>query len=252
MIAGSDRPGYSEAQQYEIVHRRRQRGSLMPVFRFCIAMIALVFLTAPLWAAAADTAPADLVIDGGKIYTVDHAHSTVEALAVRDGNIVFTGSSNEAKEWIGPKTKIEHLAGRLVLPGLFDSHIHPLGIVPIKVCDLDSKEKTLRELSAFVHACAGQFKVPADGWLSVHQWNFSDGNQPDAGQSVNVGRDSASRQRRAPRSIQQRGAGPSQESQRQCGRLIEDDPCRRFRRIFQIHRYRRGRQSKRRRERGCS
>jgi hypothetical protein len=179
MIDASELPGYSEAQQYEISHRR-QRGSPMHIFRLSLEMTALALFTAALSAAAAGTAPADLVIDGGKIYTVDNAHSTVEALAVRDGTIVFTGSSIEAKQWIGPKTRIEHLGGRLVLPGLIDSHIHPLGIVPVKACDLNSKEKTLRELSAFVHACAGQFKVPADGWLSVHQWNFSDGNQPDA------------------------------------------------------------------------
>ena len=35
-----------------------------------------------------------------------------------------------------------------MLPGLFDSHIHPIGIIPIKVCDLNSAEKTLRDLVA--------------------------------------------------------------------------------------------------------
>jgi predicted amidohydrolase YtcJ len=63
---------------------------------------------------------------------------------------------------------------------LFDSHIHPIEIIPIEQCDLDSATKTLRELSAFVKACIERFKVPDGGWLSVHQWNFSNGNQPDA------------------------------------------------------------------------
>jgi predicted amidohydrolase YtcJ len=130
--------------------------------------------------AAADAPPADLIFTGGKIYTVDPARSVVEAMAVRDGKIVFAGSAADAKRWTGPHTKTLQLAGRLVLPGLFDSHIHPIGIIPIKVCDLDSARKTLRQLSAFVQACAGRFKVAAGGWLSVHQWNFSDGNQPDA------------------------------------------------------------------------
>jgi predicted amidohydrolase YtcJ len=141
----------------------------------------LIGLAAALMASAAAQPPAaDLVLTGGKIYTVDPARSVVEAVAVRDGKIVFTGSSADAKRWIGPQTKVERLEGRLVLPGLFDSHIHPIGIIPIKVCDLDSAEKTLRELSAFVQACVAQFKVPEGGWLSVHQWNFSNGNQPDA------------------------------------------------------------------------
>jgi predicted amidohydrolase YtcJ len=130
-------------------------------------------------AAAAGEAPADLIITGAKIYTVDPGRSVAEAMAVRGGKIVFTGSAVDAKRWIGPQTKVEPMNGRLVLPGLFDSHIHPIGIIPIKVCDLDSAEKTLRELSAFVRSCVGRFPVPAGGWLSVHQWNFSNGNQPD-------------------------------------------------------------------------
>ncbi len=138
--------------------------------------------TAPAGAAASagSQAPADLVITGAKIYTVDPARSVAEAMAVRGGKIVFAGSAADAKRWVGPQTKVERLQGRLVLPGLFDSHIHPIGIIPIKVCDLDSAPKTLRELSAFVQSCVGRFAVPEDGWLSVHQWNFADGNQPDA------------------------------------------------------------------------
>ena len=131
-------------------------------------------------AAAGATPPADLVIDSGKIYTVDGPHTVAEALAVRDGKIVFVGSTGGANSWIGPQTRVEHLDGRLVLPGLFDSHIHPFGIVPVKGCDLNSREKTLRALSAFVRSCVKKFNVPEGGWLSVHQWNYSDGNQPDA------------------------------------------------------------------------
>jgi predicted amidohydrolase YtcJ len=153
----------------------------MQIHRFRLAIAGLIGLAASLSAGAAPaTLPADLVITGGKIYTVDQAHSIVDAMAIREGKIVFAGSSADAKRWIGPQTKLEELGGRLVLPGLFDSHIHPIGIIPISVCDLDSAQKTLRELSAFVQACVGRFKVPDGGWLSVHQWNFSDGNQPDA------------------------------------------------------------------------
>jgi predicted amidohydrolase YtcJ len=153
----------------------------MQYHRYCLAIAGLIGFTASLPAAAAPQTPAaDLVITGGKIYTVDQAHSTIEAMAIRDGKIVFAGSSADAKRWVGAQTKVEELAGRLVLPGLFDSHIHPIGIIPIQVCDLNSAQKTLRELSAFVQTCVGRFKVPQGGWLSVHQWNFSDGNQPDA------------------------------------------------------------------------
>ena len=110
----------------------------MSIFHTRLGVAGFVMLAAAQAnAAAGTTPPADLLIDGGKIYTVDQKRSVVEALAVRDGKIVFTGSSNDANPWIGPQTKVVHLGGRLVLPGLFDSHIHPLDIVPVKVCDLE-------------------------------------------------------------------------------------------------------------------
>jgi predicted amidohydrolase YtcJ len=153
----------------------------MSIFAARAGMAGLVMLAAArIGMGAGATPPAELVIDGGKIYTVDQKRNVVEALAVRDGKIVFTGSSDDAKPWIGPQTKVLHLGGRLILPGLFDSHLHPAGIVPVKDCDLNSRERTLRELAAFVRSCVKKINVPEGGWLSVHQWNYSDGNQPDA------------------------------------------------------------------------
>lgn len=124
---------------------------------------------------------ADLVVTDARIYTADAKRSLAEALAVKDGQIVFVGSSADAASWVGPQTRVEHLAGKLVLPGLIDSHIHPLDIVDLDVCNLNSRpQKTLRELSAFVRACAMKYNLPAGKWLMVYQWNYTSGNQPDA------------------------------------------------------------------------
>ena len=68
--------------------------------------------------------PADVIILDARIYTEDSFHQMVEALAMRNGKIIFTGSGIEAKRFVGPKTKIERLGGKLVLPGLIDAHIH--------------------------------------------------------------------------------------------------------------------------------
>src|ERR1700722_14415985 len=97
------------------IHRRR----LILVGRivFAAALAASVMAAAAASAAvssAAAGAPADLLVTGGKIYTVDSARSVVEAMAVRGGKIVFAGSAADAKRWIGPDTKIEQLAGGLV------------------------------------------------------------------------------------------------------------------------------------------
>ncbi|MGC1523173.1 MAG: amidohydrolase family protein [Steroidobacteraceae bacterium] len=130
--------------------------------------------------AAADNKPADLVVTDARIYTATANHAYAQALAVRDGRIVFVGGNGEAAKWIGPQTKTESLHGKLVLPGIIDSHIHATGIVDLDVCDLKSEPKTLAALTDFVRGCVKRYQTPAGEWLSVRQWNFSDGNQPDA------------------------------------------------------------------------
>ncbi len=128
---------------------------------------------------AEDAQFADLVVDDAKVYTEDPSHSVRQAFAVKGGRIVFVGTSSAARRWAGPHTRVEHLHGRLVLPGLIDSHIHPLALLNFDTCDLQSKAKTLAELSAFVRACVEKSKVPPEDWLVVRQWNFANGNQPD-------------------------------------------------------------------------
>jgi predicted amidohydrolase YtcJ len=130
--------------------------------------------------AAAGATPADLVVTDARIYTVDTRRSIAEALAVSGGRIVFVGSAREARELIGPATEVKSLGGRLVLPGLVDAHVHPLDIAELDVCDLDNKPVSLRELTDFVRACLERYKTPAGELLAVHEWNYSDGNTPDA------------------------------------------------------------------------
>jgi len=67
---------------------------------------------------------ADLVIKNGKIATVDKLQRIVEAVAVRDGRIIELGQDSDVEPLIGPGTKVINAGGKLVLPGIIDSHIH--------------------------------------------------------------------------------------------------------------------------------
>src|SRR5262245_50318112 len=69
---------------------------------------------------------ADTVYRNGYIYTVDAKSSVQEALAVREGKIVYIGTENGAKSYIGKDTKVIDLKGRMMMPGLVDGHMHPL------------------------------------------------------------------------------------------------------------------------------
>jgi predicted amidohydrolase YtcJ len=73
------------------------------------------------------------------------------------------------------------LQGKLVLPGLHDTHIHPIGVVKYDSCNLESRALDLLELSGFVRACLQRMQIPDGQWLSVRQWSFGENNLPAGG-----------------------------------------------------------------------
>ena len=152
----------------------------MPNLRRGLTILAAIALTPCAGSATASPGRADLVVTEARIYTADAHRSMAEALAVKDGRLVYVGSATGAKALIGPKTRVESLGGRLVLPGLVDSHIHPLGIVDLDVCNLQSEGKSLRAMAEFVRGCIERYRIPAGEWVSVRQWNYANGNEPDA------------------------------------------------------------------------
>lgn len=125
--------------------------------------------------------PADYLITDAKIYTEDPFHQTVEAIAIRGGKIIFTGNASDAAKLIGPKTKVERAQGKLILPGLVDAHIHPMGIVDFGGCSLQSKARPLAEIATFVRGCVQRMGVPPGHWLMVSDWEYGGGNQADPG-----------------------------------------------------------------------
>ncbi|MDF1595465.1 MAG: amidohydrolase family protein [Acidimicrobiia bacterium] len=79
--------------------------------------------------------PADLIVHGGTIVTVDRDQPEADHLIVRGGRIV--AMSGGLDEWVGPGTDIVDLDGRMVLPGFQDSHVHPpIGGLNLLRCNL--------------------------------------------------------------------------------------------------------------------
>ena len=73
-------------------------------------------------------APADLLISGGNIYTVDAKSPVAEAVAVRGDSIVFVGSNAEAQKFKGDQTKEIDLQGKIMTPGFIEGHGHIMGL----------------------------------------------------------------------------------------------------------------------------
>jgi predicted amidohydrolase YtcJ len=77
---------------------------------------------------AAPPRPADLVLRGGKIVTVNDARPEAQALAASGDTIVAIGSNTDIQPYIGPNTKVIELNGALATPGLIDAHVHFTGV----------------------------------------------------------------------------------------------------------------------------
>src|SRR5947209_18761280 len=95
---------------------------------------------------AADAAPADLIIHNAKVVTVDDKFRIVEALAVRDGRVIALGKDEPVLKHRGPKTRVLDADGRTVLPGLYDSHVHPLGAATSELTEQLPNFKSLEDV----------------------------------------------------------------------------------------------------------
>ncbi|WP_126972654.1 amidohydrolase [Gynurincola endophyticus] len=67
---------------------------------------------------------ADVIYVGGTILTMEDDQPQIEALVVKNGKIIFTGSRNKAESFSGKKTRLEDLQGKTLLPGFIDAHGH--------------------------------------------------------------------------------------------------------------------------------
>ncbi len=129
-------------------------------------------------------ATTDLLIYGGKIYTMtdtvsdgingenSEENTTVEALLVRDGRIVFAGSKDGAVSRGSVKARHIDLAGAIAIPGLIDAHGHiegtgrlisQLDLVGTKSKD-EIREKALGAISS----------APKNSWIQGRGWDQND------------------------------------------------------------------------------
>ena len=70
--------------------------------------------------------PADLILFRGRLATLDARRPSATAAAITDGRFVAVGTDAEVMAYRGEQTQVIDVGGRTVIPGLNDSHMHPI------------------------------------------------------------------------------------------------------------------------------
>jgi len=117
-----------------------------------------------------EVVPADRVFVNAAVYTVDIGHPWAEAVATKDGRIVFVGSDNEARLFVGESTEVIDLHGQMMLPGFHDSHIHILiGVMADEECSL-LRIETAQEVAEELKTCKALNGLGDDSWIVGGGW----------------------------------------------------------------------------------
>src|SRR6185312_185985 len=116
--------------------------------------------------------PADLILRGATVHTVDAARRTTAAVAIENGRITAVGDNSDVDGLRGPATRVVDLDGTMVLPGFQDAHCH-LGESghATTLCSLDGSrdaDEHLRRIAAYRDA------HPARDWIVGSGWSMSD------------------------------------------------------------------------------
>ncbi len=123
--------------------------------------------------------PADLILLNGKIWTGSEAQPLAEGIACAGNRIAAVGTSEAIRKWAGPKTQVIDLAGKLVVPGFNDAHVHfytgGAHLAGAQLRDARSAAEFRDRIGA--HAA----KLPKGRWITGGDWdheNWSPANLP--------------------------------------------------------------------------
>jgi hypothetical protein len=112
--------------------------------------------------------PADLILEGGRIYTMDENQPQAEAVAISGNKIVFVGTVTGAAQYKGEQTEVIGLGDRVLTPGFIEAHGHIMGLgyseLNLDLMNVKSYEELVEKVKeAVANAEPGQW-ILGRGW----------------------------------------------------------------------------------------
>lgn len=125
----------------------------------------LFLLTASVFLSAAE--PPDLILRNAKVVTVDAKFTLAQAVAVRGDKLLAVGSNADIAKLAGPNTRIVDAKGRMVIPGLMDSHTHPSNASMYEFDHPMPEMESIADVLAYIRSRAA--KSPEGQWITLSQ-----------------------------------------------------------------------------------
>ena len=128
-----------------------------------------ILLVCAVCAFAQSKPAADLIIRNARVWTVDRAHPEAEAVAILGDRIVAVGSNQEVDAWHGPNTRVQDAAGKRLVPGFNDAHVHFTSggqqLDNVQLNDVTSTQEFARRVAERAH------KTAKDEWITGGDWD---------------------------------------------------------------------------------
>jgi len=116
--------------------------------------------------------PADLILAGGPVITLDSESRVAEAVAVRGDRVVAVGTAAGIEALAGPGTQRVDLAGRAVTPGLMDAHVHFASGGASRLYRLDLSYPNVESIGDVQRLVAAQAERAGEGeWVRGGGWD---------------------------------------------------------------------------------
>lgn len=137
-----------------------------------LLLVIMIINSAFAFLSASAEKPADTVFLSGKVLTMDESGHILEAVAVKDGVIVFVGKNGGAEKFIGNETRVIDLKGKLIMPGFIESHGHFYSTgQSLNILDLVGTVSA-EEIAGLVRDTAGS--LPEGRWIIGRGWDQND------------------------------------------------------------------------------
>jgi predicted amidohydrolase YtcJ len=140
------------------------------LFHFkCTICLLMILMGGFTYSCQNQTQMADIILENGKVVTVDKNFSIHSAVAIRGDRFIAVGTDDEIKKYADDKTRIINVEGKTIIPGLIDAHAHPEAA---SLSELDEEIPDLHSVQELLEWIKQMASVKNEGEWIIHPKMF--------------------------------------------------------------------------------